>query len=128
MRPPERDLRSLALHPAGTSRRAVNYFKYLKQARHQARTGPGYRLLAMWLDWAVAGDFWDAAFEAASLLEKPHIAFAIRTDTGSVPVLRDRFGRIMDALVAHDSCGDLRFATPAEALATLVPPPTRALT
>ena len=94
---------------------------HVKPARPEGRTGPDHRVLAMWLDWAVAGDFWDAAFKAAALLENPYMAFAIRSDTGSVPELHDRFGRIMDALLADERCADIRFVTPAEALATMMP-------
>ena len=118
MRGQERDLRSLARHPARTSKRVFNR---LKRSRPQGQAGPDHRLLAMWQDWAVAGDFWDAAFEAASLLEGPFMAFAIRTDTGSDPELHDRFERIMAALLADERCTDVRFVTPAEALATVAP-------
>jgi len=73
----------------------------------------------MWLDWPDPRHFWDAAFEAASSAQPPYLAFAIRTDTGSDPMLRHTFTRIMDALMEDKRVGDLGFATPAEALAQM---------
>jgi hypothetical protein len=73
----------------------------------------------MWLDWPDPRHFWDAAFEAAAAQEHPYLAFAIRTDTGSDPVLRRTFTRVMDALMEDKRVGDLGFVTPAEALAQM---------
>ncbi len=80
---------------------------------------PGHRLLAMWLEWARPSDFWDAAFEAATSQPSPYLAFAIRTDTGSHPVLRHTFTTLMDALMEDERAADLSFVTPAEALAEM---------
>jgi hypothetical protein len=77
------------------------------------------RLLAMWLEWPDPRHFWDAAFEAAYGQQPPYLAFAIRTDTGSDPVLRRTFTRIMDALMEDKRVVDLGFVTPAEALAQM---------
>jgi hypothetical protein len=73
----------------------------------------------MWLDWPDPRHFWDAACEAAASHQRPYLAFAIRTDTGSDPVLRRTFTRIMDALMEDKRAGDLAFVTPAEALAQM---------
>jgi hypothetical protein len=93
---------------------------------------PAPRLLAMWLEWPGPRDFWDAAFAAATSQPRPYMAFAIRTDTGSDPVLRHTFTTLMDALMQDERAADLSFVTPAEALAQMglahVPaPPDRAL-
>jgi len=81
----------------------------------------------MWLDWPDPRHFWDAAFDAAAGQQRPYLAFAIRTDTGSDPVLRRTFTRIMDALMEDKRAADLSFVTPAVALAQMglpyTPPP-----
>jgi hypothetical protein len=80
-----------------------------------------YRLLAMWAGQPRPAQFWDLAFSAAMELEQPYLAFAIRTEMGSDPVLLSRFNAILDALASDPRATTVSFVSPEEALATLRP-------
>ncbi len=74
------------------------------------------RTLAMWRDWRTPAAFWDSAFGALRELERPYLAFAIRSDTPVRPSLAERFDRIMAALPERPEAGRLVFTTPPDAL------------
>jgi hypothetical protein len=52
-------------------------------------------------------------------LEQPYLAFAIRTDIWSAPVLLSGFNAILDALASDPRATTVTFVTPEEALATM---------
>ena len=92
-------VRRLRRHSAGLADRAPGYRR------------PPYRLLAMWRDWRSPADFWDSAFAAADDLERPYLAFAVRSDTGVRADIAERFNAIIDALVEDPRAERLRFTT-----------------
>jgi hypothetical protein len=80
-----------------------------------AAKGPSHRHLPIGGDWKKPADFWAAAWAAARALERPYLAFAIRTNPGSTAKLTN----MMNALMMSDRIGELSFVTPAEALAQM---------
>ena len=111
--PPPRAAARLS-HPMRTARGAVRRLR-----QHSARLAdrasgyrrPPYRLLAMWRDWRSPADFWDSAFAAAEDLERPYLAFAVRSNAGVRADLAERFNAIIDALVEDPRAERLRFTT-----------------
>jgi hypothetical protein len=80
---------------------------------------PGHRLLSMWTEWESPAAFWDAAWTAALSLERPYMAFAVRTDSWSDPHLAYCFERLIDALAEDPRSQEMQFVTPLEALSAL---------
>lgn len=100
-------------HPARTFRGMA---RRLRGPAADRPPGSHHRSLAMWKDWRSPEAFWGSAFASLMHLDRPYLAFAIRSDTGSRPVLGARFDAIMDRLVADPRGKRLVFTTPEDAL------------
>ena len=94
-------------HPARTARGVA---RRLRATPSNARRPP-YRLLAMWREWRSPADFWDSAFAAADQIERPYLAFAIRSDVGLPGGTGEYFNAIIAALLTDRRAGRLEFTT-----------------
>ena len=122
-------LRSRLNHPLRTvraGRRKLVSAWGLRNGRSRAwAEGPddradGHRLVAMWGGGPDPADFWTIAFDAANELDRPYLAFAVRTETASKAEQRRRFTAILIDELAKDPRADtVRFCTPQEVLATM---------
>ena len=74
----------------------------------------------MWGSRPDPSDFWAIAFDAASELEQPYLAFAVRTEMASNAQQRRRLTAILVDELAKDARADtVRFCTPQEVLGTM---------
>jgi hypothetical protein len=94
-------------HPMRSARGAVR--RLCRQPAENPR--PSYRLLAMWRPWRSPADFWNSAFAAAEELERPYLAFAIRSDLGVPDRAGDEFEAIIAALLHDRRAERLTFTT-----------------
>lgn len=115
----------LTLHPR-RARRAVRAARHpLRTVRRLSRRGSyghgggDHRVLAMWRDWRSPRHFWNAVFESIRGVERPYLAFAIRSDTPVTPWAARRFDAIMSALDEDPRAERLVFTTPEDALRRL---------
>jgi hypothetical protein len=76
---------------------------------------PSHRLLTMWREWRSPADFWDSAFEAAAQMERPYLAFAVRSDIVLRKRLRPQFHAILEHLQKDPRARRLVFTTPEDA-------------
>ncbi len=65
----------------------------------------------MWREWRSPADFWDSAFAAVEQIERPYLAFAIRSDVGLPGGTGEHFNAIIAALLADRRAGRLEFTT-----------------
>jgi len=73
----------------------------------------GHRLLAIWAGAPDPAHSWPVAFDAASELEKPHLAFAVRTEMASNAQQLRRFTAILvDELGRDPRAATVTFCTP----------------
>jgi hypothetical protein len=68
----------------------------------------------MWQEWRSPADFWDAAFAAAEELDRPYMAFAVRSSTPIRADLSERFDAILEHLLTDPRARRLVFTTPQE--------------
>jgi hypothetical protein len=94
-------------HPMRTARGAV---RRLRPQSAEDRRAP-HRLLAMWRPWRRPADFWDSAFAAVEDLERPYLAFAVRSDVGVPGGTGEHFDAIMGALLEDPRAARLMFTT-----------------
>jgi len=72
----------------------------------------------MFRHWTSAKAFWDLVERHVESLERPYLAFAIRSGDPDVPD-EQRVQAILDELPAHPIASRLRFTTPEAGLASL---------
>jgi hypothetical protein len=122
-------MRSRLNHPLrtarGARRRVVTAWGLRRQRWHPASDGAdpgvhGHRLLAMWAAWPDPASFWPIAFDAAAELERPYMAFAVRTDVGARPEQLRRFQAILvDEMGKEPRADTVTFSTPQGVLAAM---------
>jgi len=115
-------MRSRLNHPVrtgrGLRRRLVNAWGVRRGRSRPLAEGVvarahGHRLLAMWAAPPDPAHFWAIAFDAASELEQPYLAFAVRTDIASNAERRQRFNAILIEELGKDRRADtVTFCTP----------------
>jgi hypothetical protein len=94
-------------HPVRSARGVT---RRIRSRAPEARRPP-YRLLAMWREWRTPVDFWDAAFAAVEQVERPYLAFAVRSDVGLPGGTGEHFDAIMAALLEDRRASRLAFTT-----------------
>jgi hypothetical protein len=73
----------------------------------------------MWRRWNPPDTFDRMIDRALAAQRHPYLAFAIRTDLGARPPVREAVHTCLEALLAHPAAARFAFSTPAEALALL---------
>jgi hypothetical protein len=79
---------------------------------------PAHRPLQMFRNWTNAEAFWDLVERHVASLERPYLAFAIRSGDPASPD-EQRVQAILDELPGHPIAARLRFTTPEVGLASI---------
>jgi len=91
-----------------------------RRVRHPVRTvRPPMQTLSPWKRWRSPEVFWRTAERLLTRLERPYLAFAIRSDIPFQPIQVDSFRGIMENLLRRPLVRNLRFTTTEDGLREL---------